>query len=420
MIAPHQLIHTLEARIAAEPLEALRSVVALAIERRLRPYLVGGPVRDLLLGQSPRDIDIVVEGDALGLAAAAGQATGLRVGLHRPFGTATLTGARFTIDLVTARKERYARPGALPSVEPSNLTDDLLRRDFTINAMALALAGPEAGTIVDPSGGRDDLDGRLVRVLHDQSFADDPTRLMRAARYAARLRFALEPHTRRLIDRDRGGLALLSPARLRHELDRILGEAEPERALLLAADLGLLAATGAPLVFPPRAAIAFAELRTTTAERERAGVGWAIMGAALAPSQASVAAKRLGLPKRDRAALAGASELSHSARLARASPSAVANVAGVFAPSAVWGAALAGPEPELRDALMRYLAETRYVRPELEAADLVALGVAEGPPLGRIAARLRDARRDGLVRTREDELALVRRTLRLPEEGPNT
>ena len=168
------------------PLTALLGQVQrLADEAGVPAYLVGGLVRDQLLGLPLKDLDISVVGDAVALAARLSDEVGGRLTVHRRFGTATVDAQDATIDLVTARRETYHRPGSLPDVQPGGITDDLARRDFTVNAMAVPLSG-NLGQLVDPHGGQDDLRARAIRVLHQRSFSDDPTRIVRAARYAGR------------------------------------------------------------------------------------------------------------------------------------------------------------------------------------------------------------------------------------------
>ena len=177
-------------------IEDLRSLPAgAALLARLpedfRPavHLVGGSVRDLLRGGTPSDLDLVVEGPAAPVA----QRLGGQTRTHDRFGTLTVTVGAVTFDIATARRERYAHPGALPEVEPAPLREDLLRRDFSVNAIALALSGPDRGRLRAAPGGLEDLDRRpILRVLHDASFVDDPTRLLRLARYRARLGFAID------------------------------------------------------------------------------------------------------------------------------------------------------------------------------------------------------------------------------------
>ena len=218
----------------------LAQVSAGAARLGLPLYLVGGFVRDALLGLVPNDFDLVVEGAAPQLAQALARELGGTVVGHPAFGTATWqTPEGWSLDFATARTETYARPAALPDVQPSDLPADLRRRDITINAMALRV-GP-GGQLHDPYHGRADLAARSIRVLHAGSFADDPTRLFRVVRYEQRLGFAIEPATLGWMRTAWEALAVLSPDRLRHEFEIIF--TEPQAAAMLARldDLDILA-----------------------------------------------------------------------------------------------------------------------------------------------------------------------------------
>ena len=204
-------------------------------------YLVGGTVRDILLGERNFDVDVVVEGDAIELArAVAGELDG-RVRAHKKFGTAVvLYGDDERLDLVTARSETYHAPAALPTVSPGTIEEDLHRRDFTINAMAVSLKGENLGELVDPFEGRADLGAERIRVLHDRSFIDDPTRILRAIRYEDRYGFRMDEHTVELA-RDciaTGHVGDLSGARLRDELMALLEEGDVSHAIPRLAELG--------------------------------------------------------------------------------------------------------------------------------------------------------------------------------------
>ncbi|HEY1596999.1 MAG TPA: hypothetical protein VGF74_16495, partial [Thermoleophilaceae bacterium] len=196
-------------------------------------FLVGGAVRDLLLGRPTVDLDVAVEGDARAVARElAGRLAG-EAKEHERFGTATVTAGDLSVDLATTRRETYAEPGALPDVHPAGLTEDLGRRDFTINAMALDLNGGDVGALEDPHGGRADLDAGLIRVLHGGSFVDDPTRLLRALRYEARFGFRMDEQTERLAREAAAGagFATVSGARVRDELLDLLSEDEAPSAV---------------------------------------------------------------------------------------------------------------------------------------------------------------------------------------------
>lgn len=205
---------------------ALDLVKEVAAEKACHPFLVGGPVRDIILGRPAVDIDLTLETGASTLARALAKRVEGRVRSFPQFLTYKVTSDGYPeIDIATARKERYRKPGALPAVTAGRLKDDLLRRDFSINALALDLLD---GTMHDPAHGRQDLTDRVVRVLHDGSFIDDPTRIFRATRLAARLGFTIEAHTAELI---RGAieddaLDAISKERIWREVFLAMDEAE--------------------------------------------------------------------------------------------------------------------------------------------------------------------------------------------------
>ena len=223
---------------------AIDLVREVAVEKECRPFLVGGPVRDLLLGTHSIDIDLTVEGgDGSSVLARtlAKRIEGGRVRSFPQFLTYKVTAEDFPeIDITTARRERYRKPGALPTVTPGKLKDDLVRRDFSINAIAIDIL---SGEHHDPTGGKADLEARVVRALHDQSFVDDPTRIYRGLRLAARLGFALEPHTRALLDTAirEGALGFVSKERLWRELFLAMEERKAPDVLASLAGAGALA-----------------------------------------------------------------------------------------------------------------------------------------------------------------------------------
>ena len=204
--------------LVAQQRRALDLVKEVAAEKKLRPYLVGGPVRDLLLGRSVIDLDFTLEEGSSTLARGIAKRINGRVRSYPQFMTYKVTADEFPeIDVASARSEKYRQPGALPSVSPGTLSDDLLRRDFAINAIALDVI---SGELHDPTGGQRDLENKIVRVLHDQSFIDDPTRIYRAVRLAIRLSFSIDAHTQELMREAirSGALTTVSKERLWREL----------------------------------------------------------------------------------------------------------------------------------------------------------------------------------------------------------
>jgi tRNA nucleotidyltransferase (CCA-adding enzyme) len=369
-------------------------------------YLVGGAVRDLLRGERAVDLDVTVEDDATAVARSVAARVGGEARLHERFGTATVRGPGLLVDLATTRRERYVRPGALPEVEPASLDEDLARRDFAINAMAVALSGLEVGRLVDPHGGRGDLDARAVRVLHERSFLDDPTRLLRAVRYESRLGFAMDPDTEALaraaIEGD--ALATVSGHRIAGELMDLLGEVEVARAVERLAGLGLDRALD-PALDADADLVASAALACSECGSDRALAALAALIArdpeALAPWVDS-----LGLTRSDRERVLAA---------ARQAPGLVAPLRGDLPPSAVHALLRCEPPETLGLALalgaparpiLRFVADLRSVQLEITGNDLVDAGVPSSPAIGRALDEVLRMKLDGeLDGGREDELA---------------
>ncbi len=219
---------------------AIELVREVALEKDCHPYLVGGPVRDILLGRPAIDIDLTLEEDASTLARALAKRLEGRVRSFPQFLTYKVTASDFPeIDLTTARKERYRKPGALPAVTAGRLKDDLVRRDFSINAIALDLLD---GEMHDPANGAEDIEARVVRVLHDRSFTDDPTRIFRATRLAIRLGFSIEAHTEELMRCaiETNALSTVSKERIWRELFLVMDESEAPEILTDLSHRGVL------------------------------------------------------------------------------------------------------------------------------------------------------------------------------------
>ncbi|MBS1846476.1 MAG: CCA tRNA nucleotidyltransferase [Actinobacteria bacterium] len=331
-------------------------------------YLVGGAVRDLLLGRGRADIDLVVEGDPQALGRALGAES---LAAHSRFGTLKVDLDGHEVDIAAARRESYARPGALPTVEVgAPIRTDLARRDFTVNAMAVDLAEPRE--LIDPYDGQADLEGGILRTIHAGSFVDDPTRAIRAARYAARFSFAIEPRTRELLqDTD---LSTVTPERRWAELRKLAEEANAVRGLELLAGWGL--------VEPREGGESFALARDV--DRLLAAPPWigeadraeAILAAALGPWRDPFAGLAPTLP-------------SEGVRMARGHDPielVLSRAAG-----ATW----------LDDWL-----QWRQVGLEITGTDLVAAGL-EGPAIGEALERALSAKLDGKAPTRADELRLA-------------
>ena len=377
-------------------------------------YLVGGTVRDILLGERSFDVDIAVEGDAIALAQALADALGGRVRAHRKFGTAVVIyGEDARVDVVTARTEFYDAPAALPTVEHASIREDLFRRDFTINAMAVSLKGADLGRLVDPFGGRRDLETKTIRVLHNLSFIDDPTRIFRAIRYENRHGFRMDEHTLRLARGciEMGLVGDLSSARLRDELEALLEEGEIEHSILRLAELGADKAIHPHLAADAEAVSLLGRLTDLRDLYELDVPAWRLGLAALArrlpPDEVYDWLQRLKVRRRDAERIAAAVTVGPRLveRLAKgAEPAEVVALADPYAPDApLFALGLADLDP-----LHTYFQRLRDVRLEVSGADLAELGLGESPRVGEILAELRRRKLNGELDGRESELAAAR------------
>lgn len=396
------LVDKLVSRLPQAGLQLFGVVCSRAESSGLRAFLVGGTVRDLLLNRESLDVDIVIEGNAVRLAREVAARTGARLAKTTAFGTATLKSAAFSLDLATARSETYARPGALPKITPSTIDADLRRRDFTINAIALQITTQAPGKLLDPTGGVSDLRAGLVRLLHDRSFEDDATRILRAVRYEARFGFRLEERTLDLLRRDLTFLHSISGTRIRHELARTFAETEPERALVRLQELGVLSAIHPVLSFSPDQAEGSRRLREMAAPTMAM---WPLLGWTAPEGQIPDVIRRLALTRAQAAAVAAAPTVRGiEPRLASAShPSEITHLLDPLPMPTVY--ALAAMSTDER--VVSYLTTWRSMRPILRGDDLIELGVLRGPDVADVLVMLRAAKLDGEVISRADEEHLV-------------
>ncbi len=353
-----------------EQVESLAAIDQLRqIADRVPAYLVGGVVRDLLLGREVADLDVAIEGDAEALT----DLPGFSLEREGLFLTGRLEQGNAKIDVAQTRAESYPAPGALPEVRPASITEDLARRDFTVNAMAFPLSGDRQ--LLDPHGGLDDLRAGLLRVLHDGSFIDDPTRALRAARYAARFGFELEPETARLLRE--ADLSTVSEDRIDNELRRIAAEDDPAAALRLIAEWDVM-----PSLDPqaPERVAEVTRLASAPPWSEWVDRELAVMLAIVRP-----------LPQIRELAAATPERPSEAARLAAAWDPAQLLVARAI--GAEW--------------LDRYAAEWRHVGLEITGADLLAEGVPEGPGVGRGLEAALSGKLDGEISGRDEELRIA-------------
>ena len=400
----------LRSSLPTPALEALETCEGIALERELPLYLVGGAVRDLLLERDGYDLDLAVEGDVEYLARDLATQTGGRVVVHDRFGTATVRGKGFAMDLARTRRETYPHPGALPVVEPATVSEDLARRDFTINAIALRLS-PEPTEVVDPYRGIDDTFSSLVRVLHERSFQDDATRMLRAVRYAARLGFKIARETESLVRRDLDYLKHISGPRLRRELASLLEEPSAVDGTLMAQRLGVLQTIHPALSLPDAIATRWREELAGPRQAPLDELGFCVVVAPTDEGTVASVSKWLHLTGRVEEGLFDLVRLrAASHKLSEASVSDAVELLDQFVLSAVQ--ALGIVEGGATSAMCRtYLTTWRHVKPELDGNALLDLGMTQGQQVGAMLRQLRTERLEGRLTTREQEEVAVRRAI---------
>jgi tRNA nucleotidyltransferase (CCA-adding enzyme) len=390
--------------------ELVQDISRQAAEQGQRVYLVGGVVRDLLLDYPNFDLDLVVEGDAVKLAQQVAETSQANLLAHRRFGTAKLRYENFTLDLATAREETYARPGALPAVTPGTLKDDLIRRDFSINAMAISLTSNDYGELIDPHQGRSDLEHRLIRILHPGSFRDDATRILRGVCYEQRLGFEFEAQTARLLKRDIPMLDTISGDRIRHELEHILEEERPELAIKRLGELGVLHRINSPLKSDGWMAEKFDMARRLKKPAQLSSLYFCLLVYSFNEKETEQFLARLNMPVKLSRAMRDTIRLKPNLSLLdkpSLKPSEIYYLLQEYEPLAIQANAIAAESSTAHPPLQLFLTKLRYVRTSLDGEELKRLGISAGPEMGKVLQILHKARLDGEVRTKTDEKRLA-------------
>jgi len=423
------LADQLESFLTAESLALIRLIRTEAERLGFSLYLVGGSVRDLLLGRQINDFDLTVEGDAAHLAEAVLRKYAGKVVFHARFGTATWTlddttfkrlnipllgssGFPPFLDFISARSETYSQPGALPTVKRSTIDDDLFRRDFSINAMAVRLDGKYWGQLHDPLGGQADLERKWIRHLHARSFVDDPTRMLRAVRYVGRFEFEIEPGTLDSINEEaRDVLSRLSGERLRHEFDLIFEEPNPSALLHRLAELDLLKPIhlslhhgNFQLPYLEILSVEFGEFTIPDIMTFKRTLGWILWLMPLSEFDVDIISKRLDFPALlTRSARAASTLLNALPSFVAWRPSQWTFYLEALPSISVYAVYLVRKEAALRE----YLVHWRKIKPTVTGDDLKKRGLEPGPRYSEILRQLRAAWLDGEVQNENEELRLL-------------
>lgn len=394
--------------IHPEKLTLLSNIAALAASLNMPCYVVGGFVRDLLLGKPINDLDIIVEGDAIKLGKKLVEAYGGKLTPHFKFHTAiwhlpeSFNLQPSTLDLITTRKETYETPGALPTVTPSSIEDDLRRRDFTVNAMALRLDGEGLGEILDPLKGQADLERGVIRVLHPNSFLDDPTRIFRAIRYEGRYSFSIAPETLALVNPEAlKVLHTLSGERLRHELDLVFDEERSANMFLRVASLGLLGAIHPKMPEFNQDLADFLDMDThLDVQADRRTMGYMLWFMDLSEEDVILLANRLDFTNELTLAVWAAAQLKRGLQhLVDMKPSEWTYALEKLPLLSIYAVYLVSRE----NALLSYISIWRHVKPLTNGNDLKARGVPPGPRYAEILHQLRAGWLDGVLSSKTEE-----------------
>jgi len=375
-------------------------------------YLVGGVVRDLLLGRTNSDLDLVVEGNAIELAQQLTEIKQGKITTHPRFGTAKLQWDECSVDLTTARSETYIKPGALPKVKPGSLSSDLFRRDFTINTMAIHLNSRHYGELIDPYGGIADLEHKLIRVLHEKSFTDDATRIWRGLRYEQRLNFQLETNTLELLKRDVPMLDTISGDRIRYEIECILQEERPEKVFRRAEEFNVLQRLDPALKGNVFLAEIFKLARQLTSPNiPPFGLYLALLTYHLTKEESEHLISRLRPSRSVAQTLQDTMAIKNNLQVLAnpvLNPSGIYRLLHGYSPSAIMANELAGDSNVACQRIQLFLNKLRYVKPALNGNDLIRMGIAPSPRIKEILQLLHEARLDGTVTSKQGEEELVK------------
>jgi len=437
----------LEANLPPARLALLKAVAEVASAQQSALYIVGGFVRDLLLDRPSIDYDLVVEGDAIALGHALVTQYGGRTTTHRRFGTAkwkigkirdklakqlaeqfgqTLDAKSFpdTLDLVSARREFYTEPTALPTVERGSIKLDLHRRDFTINTLALQLDGSHYGDVHDYWGGLADLHIGYVRVLHSLSFVDDPTRILRAVRFEQRFGYQIEPRTLELLESALGLLGRVSGDRIRHELNIMLEEPAWEAMFDRLTELGVLTAIHPDLAWDEQTKVRIRQVRSQEVPPQwsiKLGrpafpyslvityLSWLIV---LSPDAVQSAGKRLRLPQWLVDVIRKAIDYRQRyAEIAKYTPAQAVQAFDRQSHLPLLACYLLNEHPEANKKIAAYFERWQHIEPHTSGDDLRARGIPPGPHYRQILDALRASWLNGEIHQKEEEDALLEKLL---------
>ncbi|MCX5717021.1 MAG: CBS domain-containing protein [Nitrospirae bacterium] len=406
----------LKEKFPAEIYAILKLAGEIADQLGINAYLVGGSVRDLLRSEENLDIDIVVEGDGISFAKSFGRKLNAKVRTHERFGTAKIITDNLKLDVATARTEYYESPASLPKVETSSIKKDLYRRDFTINTLAVKLNLKDFGLLIDFFGGQRDLREKIIRIIHNLSFIEDPTRAFRAIRFSERFGFKLSKHTEALI---KSTLKLdlfsrLSGARLYEELLLAFNETEPVKTLKTLSEFGLLKVIHPGLLFDNDLESALQSMLETLAwfnllfleeSPDRGSLYLMALLSTLKEEERNTAIERLSPPPRVREMITKGITQSKDIlnKLPSNNPASLYHLLNGVNLEILLFSMAQSKSKQKQKAISQYLIELRKIKPLLKGKDLQKIGIKPGPVYSKLFSKLLDEKLSGRLKNKEDE-----------------
>lgn len=401
--------------------DLLVQIGTIASKQGLKAYAIGGFVRDLLLKKANFDIDIMVEGDAIPFAIEVSEVFKAECKLIERFHTAHLYLPELNIDFSSARKEVYTKPAVLPIISFSNLRDDLLRRDFTINAIAMSITPDKPFEVVDIFNGTKDLKRETIRILHNKSFIDDPTRLYRALRFANRFKFELEEETESLFESAiyEKYPSLLSPKRIATEIDKCFQEERPLTLLTKYQSFGLMEFFHKSFGKNKRPDFTFGTVRPTVTRLSKTYPGisepavyWTLLFSKIPFREVAKLLNACGLPHSVVLSITEALNSFNTAneKLVRATSRIdIYNSLHGLNGEAMALFMLSFKEKSISDKIALYLNELHSIKPAIGGKDLIKAGIEPGPQIRKVLDYITEQKVSGLIMTRKDEINLAKR-----------
>ena len=388
----------------------LDKIIAITSEKKIKCYLVGGAVRDIILGKTPKDLDFVVDKKAENISSEIALELNGEVLSNSEFGTSKLSVKKSIYDIANARSETYAHPGALPKVTRNSIDKDLWRRDFSINSVAIQLTQDEDWQILDPTDGLTDISHGTIRVLHNKSFVDDPTRIFRAVKYSIRFGFSIDEKTEKLIGNciKSNYINKISGNRILSEVSQILEEDHFKESIQLLSSLGILSSIHPKLKIGDVLLDKLNQLNNDTKEDKSTLL--TLLFSDINPEDIDEICQRLDVnPKK--------AQILHDIQTIKQNTKSLSKTKIINSElmmlldkldiEAISSIQLISKNESLRNNLSNFLDKLRFIKPKIAAKEIISLGIAPGPQIGNLLADIRFAVADGILKTANEEKQFI-------------